>query len=392
MDNGPTRILLIEDNPADARLLREMLSEVAGARVDLWWADRLSSGLQQLAETEVDVVLLDLSLPDSKGLETLSKLRAQAPDVPVVVITSLDDEEVTLRAAREGAQDYVVKGSLNPQSLARCVRFAVERHKTLAESSPERGGRESGRVLGFLGAKGGVGVTTVALNVAAILAQQGKSVIALELRSCCGAFALQLQRTPSGNLRDLLDLDAGQIDARALRKRLVSLPWGVKALFGPQRADEFKPIAPPQAEALVRAAAQMADYAIVDLPAHPCYTNQAAVGSCSVTALVVEREPVCLAAGRAMVELVRRWIADQKALGAVVVTRNSLIPTLPLPDIQAGLGCPIVGLVPPAAELCAESYRMGTPLALSQPDSVMAANLTDLANRLAGPVLVPVPA
>jgi septum formation inhibitor-activating ATPase MinD len=147
---------------------------------------------------------------------------------------------------------------------------------------------------------------------------------------------------------------------------------------------------PPQAEALIRAAAQVADYTIVDLPPHPCYTSQAAVASCSFTALVVEREPVCVAAGKAMVELLRSWIVDQKALGAVVVTRDSLRSTLTLPDIQARLGCPIAGIIPPAAELCAESYRLGTPLALSEPDSVVAANLTDLANRLAGPVLVPV--
>jgi pilus assembly protein CpaE len=284
----------------------------------------------------------------------------------------------------------MVKGSANPQSMARSIRFAVERHKTLAESSPERRGRQPGRVLGFLGAKGGVGTTTVALNVAAILARQGKSVIALELRSYFGAFSLQFQRTPAGNLRDLLDLDAGQIDGRALQSRMLSLPCGVKALFGPQAADEFKPIQPQQAEAIIRAAARMADYAIVDLPSHPCYASQAAVSTCDFTALVVEREPACVAAGKAMAELLRCWIVDKKALGAVVVTRDSLISTLTLSDIQVQLGCPIAGIVPPAAEFCAASYRLGVPVAINEPDSVVAANLTDLANRLKEPVLVPV--
>jgi MinD-like ATPase involved in chromosome partitioning or flagellar assembly/ActR/RegA family two-component response regulator len=390
MDNAPTRILVIEDNPADARLLRETLLEVAGGSVDLWWADRLSSGLKQLAQTDMDVVLLDLSLPDSKGFETFSKLRAQAPDLPVIVITGLDDEAVALRAAREGAQDYLVKGSVNPQSMARCIRFAIERHKTLAQSSPEHRGRESGRVLGFLGAKGGVGTTTVALNVAAILAHQGKSVIALELRSYFGAFSLQFQRAPSGNLRDLLDMDAGQIDGRALKRRLVSLPGGVKALFGPQTADHFKEIQPQQAEAIVSAAAGMADYVIVDLPSHPCDASQSAAGSCSFMMLVVEREPVCVGAGKVMVALLRSWMGRNPGLGAVVVTRNSLSSPLKLPDIQVQLGCPIVGVIPPAAELCANSYQSGVPLALDEPDSIAAANLTDLANRLAEPALVPV--
>jgi len=157
--------------------------------VDLWWAERLSTGLKQLAEAEVDVVLLDLSLPDSQGLDTFLKLRAQAPEIPVIVVTGLDDEGLALKAAREGAQDYVLKSSASLQSLARLIRFTIERHKILGAGQPGYAGEPSGRVLGFIGAKGGVGVTTVALNVAAVLARQGKRVIALELRSCLGTFS-----------------------------------------------------------------------------------------------------------------------------------------------------------------------------------------------------------
>ena len=80
MSGAQTSILLIEDNPADARLIQETLAESAGAGMDLWWAEGLSAGLKQLAETEMDVVLLDLSLPDSQGLDTFLKLRAQAPE------------------------------------------------------------------------------------------------------------------------------------------------------------------------------------------------------------------------------------------------------------------------------------------------------------------------
>ena len=390
MDSGPAQILLIEDNPADARLIREMLSEGRGASVDLWWADRLSSGLKQLAQRAVDAVLLDLSLPDSQGFETFSRLRAQAPDFPVIVLTSLEDEELALRAAREGAQDYVVKGSVNSQSLARSIFFAIERHKTLAAISPEQQGKVPGRVLGFLGAKGGVGATTVALNVAAILAQQGKSVIALELRSCFGAFSLQFHRTPGCNLRGLLELDAERIDGKALLKQLVRLPCGVNALFAPQTPDNFGEIRPQQAEAIIRAAARLADYVIVDLPPHPWPTSQAAVGGCSFTVLVVEREPACVAAGEAMAELLRSCIADKDTLGAVLVVRNPAVCFVTLPDIQVKLGCPIAGVVPPAAELCAAALRSGTPLALVEGDSLAGSSLTELAKRLAQPVLVPV--
>ena len=115
--------------------------------MDLWWAERLSTGLKQLAEAEVDVVLLDLSLPDSQGLDTFLKLRAQAPEIPVIVVTGLDDEGLALKAAREGAQDYVLKSSASLQSLARLIRFTIERHKILGAGQPGYAGEPSGRVL-----------------------------------------------------------------------------------------------------------------------------------------------------------------------------------------------------------------------------------------------------
>lgn len=391
MGSAPTRILLIEDNPADARLIQETLSEAGGAAMDVWWAERLSTGLRQLAEADVDVVLLDLSLPDSQGLDTLLSLRAQAPNTPVIVVTGLDDEGLALRAAREGAQDYMLKGSVSLQSLARLIRFTIERHKILGAGPSGYEGAPSGRILGFIGAKGGVGATTVALNVAAVLARQGKRVIALELRSCFGAFSFQFHRTPTGSLRDLLELDAGDIGARALQQRLVSLPCGAKALFGAQTADGFMEIQPQQAEAILRASAQMADYVIADLPSHPCCASQTAVACCNFTTLVVEREPGSVAAGKSMADLLRSWIAEKNALGAVLVTKDSLASFLALSDIRTQLGCPIAGVIPPATEICEASYRLGVPLALSDPDTLAAASLIELANKLAEPVLVPVP-
>ena len=129
-------VLLIEDNPGDTRLMQELFREAKGISVCLLCADRLSSGLKQISDGGVDIVLLDLSLPDSKGFDTFTKLHAQAKDLPVILLTGLDDEELVMRAVREGAQDYMVKGSVTSQALARAVRFAVERHKTLGAWVP----------------------------------------------------------------------------------------------------------------------------------------------------------------------------------------------------------------------------------------------------------------
>src|SRR5574341_95062 len=105
-------VLLIEDSDDDACLIRELLQEKEEAGIQLEWVDRLSRGLTQLAEGKSDLVLLDLSLPDSHGLETFETVQCHAPDIPVVVLTGLDDEAKANQAVRKGAQDYLVKGRL----------------------------------------------------------------------------------------------------------------------------------------------------------------------------------------------------------------------------------------------------------------------------------------
>ena len=133
-----TKVLLIEDNREDILLIQEMLSETTDWFFDLKEANRLQDGLKIIAEDGVDVILLDLSLPDSKGLETFFKVRAQAKDMPILVMTVLDDEELAVRAVHEGAQDYLVKRRVDGHLLARSIRYAIERQRMLVELQEER--------------------------------------------------------------------------------------------------------------------------------------------------------------------------------------------------------------------------------------------------------------
>ena len=132
MTNEPIRVLLMEDSPADASLLQEMLSETSLAPFELKWADRLSKGLGRLAVGDIDVVLLDLVLPDSWGISTLLQTQVQAPQAAVIVLTSLDDEQLALQAVREGAQDYLIKGRVDRDQLARAICYAQQRKQAQA--------------------------------------------------------------------------------------------------------------------------------------------------------------------------------------------------------------------------------------------------------------------
>jgi len=121
------KILLVEDNADDADLLRRALQEVGSPVFDLTTVKRLEQAVKQSREESFDAILLDLSLPDSRGLETVITMTLHASSVPVVVLTGLDDENMGLEAIRKGAQDYLVKGNVDGNLISRVIRHARER-------------------------------------------------------------------------------------------------------------------------------------------------------------------------------------------------------------------------------------------------------------------------
>ena len=136
MDEKHIRVLLVEARPADANLLQVLLATPpsfaqihAASQFELQHVDRLASGLAQLATGGLDVVLLNLSLPDSQGLDTLRRIKLHAPHVPVVVLTDSDDEALTSQAIRTGAHDYLAKGQFTRSGLVRAIRYAIERQR-----------------------------------------------------------------------------------------------------------------------------------------------------------------------------------------------------------------------------------------------------------------------
>ena len=130
MASQPISILMVEDNPGDARLVQELLLESSWAgRFVVTWVDRLGHAFDKLINNVFQVILLDLSLPDSHGLDTLTRMRARAPSLPIVVLTGLDDEDLALRAIQGGAQDSLVKGRGDGDLIRRAIRYAIERHR-----------------------------------------------------------------------------------------------------------------------------------------------------------------------------------------------------------------------------------------------------------------------
>jgi diguanylate cyclase (GGDEF)-like protein len=124
---SPSSLLLIEDNPGDARLLREMFADTGSHEIELTQVGCMRDAEELLAEQAVDIILLDLGLPDTEGLGAVQRAHAAAPRIPLVVLTGLDDESMALLALQEGAQDYLIKGQIESRGLLRALRYAVER-------------------------------------------------------------------------------------------------------------------------------------------------------------------------------------------------------------------------------------------------------------------------
>jgi signal transduction histidine kinase len=134
MKKAVLQVLLVEDNSADARLLREMFSKESTGSFELTHVLRLSEALTLLAKGGIDIVLLDMGLPDGHGLDTVRRAHAVAPEVPLIVLTGLNDEALAAEAMKEGAQDYLIKGEIENRALPRALRHSVERRRMQSET------------------------------------------------------------------------------------------------------------------------------------------------------------------------------------------------------------------------------------------------------------------
>jgi diguanylate cyclase (GGDEF)-like protein len=127
MSNAMAKILLVEDNPGDVRLIKEALSEIAKLRFELIHCETLSQALEFCSQKVPDAILLDLGLPDSQGLDTVRRVHGAAPQTPIAVLTVRDEEDLAIQSLHEGAQDYLPKSQISGALVWRALRYAMER-------------------------------------------------------------------------------------------------------------------------------------------------------------------------------------------------------------------------------------------------------------------------
>jgi MinD-like ATPase involved in chromosome partitioning or flagellar assembly len=235
-----------------------------------------------------------------------------------------------------------------------------------------------------------VGTPTTALNVAVALAMKGKSVILVEMRPSFGTLALHVNQQPANNLRTVLDLPPERIGQTELDSILCEGPARVWILFGPRENDAaFREIDPRHADVIISGLGQMAEYVILDLGCQPSAAMRAAVNLCHFAAVVTEREPGSVRAGKVLVKQLQEWGSRGNLQGGVFLVGSVIVNRtiysnyiMPADEVQAQMGCEIVGMVPFGAPENLRALTESVPLVLLQPDNDTSISYVEIANRL----------
>ena len=228
-------VLLIEDSPDYATLVQQWLSRKSDVAFVLHWTDSLQPGLNRLKQGGVDAILLDLSLPDCGGMETFARTKEQASEIPVLLLTGESSEQLGLQLVQDGAQDYIVKGSCNGDSLAKAIQYAVVRSASRETGTSVGGGAvdDPGAVIGVMGAKGGVGGTTIACNLAVELFQQTDQKTLLADLDLEGGMVSFLMSAESGYTVLDAAANADHLDPPYWRSLVAHVPDGPEVLRSP---------------------------------------------------------------------------------------------------------------------------------------------------------------
>ena len=370
-------IVIVDDEPNVSQIVGYAL------KAEGYEVCAVESGLEALnrVHTECpDLMILDIMLPDISGLEVCQQLREEPEfaDLPIIMFSARTQVPDKIKGLEAGADEYVTKPADTEEIVAR-VKGLLGRKRIL------RRVRETnrGKVIGFMGVKGGVGTTTVALNVASALANPKTSVIALEFRPYYGSFSMQTRQSPVENLGNLLELEPGKIDERELHNRLTNTPFGVNALFGPQEGEQLNEIEPNRAQAIIQGYATMADYVIIDLPCQPSAASQTAIRNCDFVAMVMEHDPTNMIPAKVTLELLKSWDAAAGLVGVVLVNRSVLPIPVDTTELRLQLGCSVFGVVPPAAETCIKVQELGESIVRSESKSLAAGALVEIASNIA---------
>jgi Flp pilus assembly CpaE family ATPase len=356
----PTKILLVEDNPGDVRLVKETLAGQYIANFEVAPAASLGQALIRLSGEQFDVILLDLSLPDAQGLETLGRVQSRAPSIPIVVMTGLSDESMAMRAVNEGAQDYLIKGEVDGNALARRLCFAIERSRGSSARSSDEAQPKPCKTLGILGSKGGVGASTLACYLGMALQSRVKEPVLLaDFDSESGILGFLMEAEPKYSIADALQ-NVGRMDLNLWVSLVCNKTPGLDIIAAPI---ELVPDEAPTAEELRKLFSFLRGsyrWIIADLGSGFNKNLTRLLEDVDVTYVVTTLELAALRQARLTIQRLRRLGCHADSIRPVVNELPKRSPFSP-PNLEEMLGSPVWATIPHVPEL-RENHERSTSL------------------------------
>lgn len=371
------RILIVDDDPNALRLIGYALQR-QGYEVVV--AQNGQEALAKAQSEKPNLIVLDVMMPAMDGYQVLRRLRAD-PDTartPVILFTAKSQVDDKIAGFEAGADDYMAK-PVTPAELIARVKALLLRASYTAPARPKA------NVIGFLGAKGGVGTTSVAINVAVALSQQDKEVALIECQPYAGTVARQMGLRPRRTLASLGQQEASAVDGTAVESCVTRHQTGIHVIPAPLGpATNTQPITPAHAEALIKHLDDLAKVVILDLGSQVSPTVRQLLERCDHVVFVTEAARISLHLTQTLLQ------NEQEALGTlssalihvVVVNRVRMAVALTRTDIEEMLDRELLAFFTPGPELFRQAALEGRPAILAQPEGLHANIFRELAKAL----------
>lgn len=378
----PEKILVVDDEPEALKLFGYALHRQG---YEIIVAQNGQEGLALIKSQKPDLVVLDIMMPGMDGYEVCRRIRSdpETRALPVIMLTAKTETSDKLSGFEAGADDYVSKPVALPELFAR-VKALLARASYRSTSAAAA---VNTKTIGFLGIKGGVGATTVAVNIALALVQRQHSVLLAELRLGGGTAAQMLGLPAQENLTTLHKLDVKEITPGAVRALLVTHATGLSLLTAPPTAsvkgyDECQQLEPGKVGAILAGLKGLTQYLLLDLGCSLTSGVVEALSQCSRTVLIAEHCPLALG----MIKAQYRDVASLGLVGnridIVVNNRSRTANSLSKTEMEKLVGQPLLTVIPPAPELAFQANREGSPIMLMGVEHVAVQSLMELAQVL----------
>jgi CheY-like chemotaxis protein/MinD-like ATPase involved in chromosome partitioning or flagellar assembly len=369
------KILIVDDDIDSLKLIGLMLQRQG---YDISAASAGGQAIAKALAEKPDLIILDVMMPDMDGYEVCRRLRADVntQNIPIIMFTAktLVDDKVT--GFEAGADDYLTKPT-HPAELASRVKAVLAR--SLAQ---RRVASDTGMVIGFLGAKGGVGTTTLAMNVAASIGQKEPTIL-VDFRPGQGSLGLALGLGRSTGLANLLGRAPNDLTARTIESELVVHSSGIKLLLSSARPKESQANINPEVFAtILKNLRLLARNVVVDLGAGITWQSARLIKDVDQIALVVEPYRVTLNMGRELIKEMETMGVGGGRTNVILLNRAQSTLQVPWQEAEQILNHEMLAIISPAPELAFQAAEAGFPIVLFQPTSIVATQMNKLADEI----------